>query len=221
MLLSHFTIFIFLLFYYYLFSLTVFEQAESIWNSDEFVSKNGKLLLFYFKFGHMLFNMQHITEWIVQKNTFSDLCCTCCVTRLGCGQDNDSDNDYEGPDQEEEGGNYICAATEPQTAEQQDSDESHEDTFEPPSYSQTLKPPRPQRPASPQDCHSRGTRKQLWQPICNHMLKHISIAVRFSLCMCRSCACSHPCWKDLKTSTSSPTENEPHPSETFQSRSSL
>ncbi|XP_067454895.1 lymphocyte cytosolic protein 2 [Thunnus thynnus] len=69
--------------------------------------------------------------------------------------DNDSDNVYEGPDEEEGEDNYICALTEPPTAEEQDSDESSESDFELPSSPHTSKPPLHPRPATPRKCQSR------------------------------------------------------------------
>ncbi|XP_054454072.1 lymphocyte cytosolic protein 2 [Anoplopoma fimbria] len=61
--------------------------------------------------------------------------------------DNESDNDYEGP--EEDG--YICAITEPQTVEQEDSDENYEETNERPSSAEIMKPPRHPRVVKVQD----------------------------------------------------------------------
>ncbi|XP_044220479.1 lymphocyte cytosolic protein 2 [Thunnus albacares] len=70
--------------------------------------------------------------------------------------DNDSDNVYEGPDEEGGDDNYICALTEPPTAEEQDSDESSESDFELPSSPHTSKPPLHPRPATPRKCQSRA-----------------------------------------------------------------
>lgn len=74
-----------------------------------------------------------------------------------CGQDNESDRDYESPNQEEGADGYICAMTESRTAE--DSNKSFEDNYEPPASADTLKPPRLLREAKIQDCHFRGNRE--------------------------------------------------------------
>ncbi|XP_068570505.1 lymphocyte cytosolic protein 2 [Cebidichthys violaceus] len=65
--------------------------------------------------------------------------------------DNESDNDYDGPEEDD----YICALTEPQTAEQQDGEETYEETSERPSSADTPKPPRRPRMAKLQDSHCR------------------------------------------------------------------
>lgn len=80
------------------------------------------------------------------------------VTCLGCAQENESDQDYEGPNQEDgEEDGYICAVAEPHTAEQQDRDETYEINYEEPSSAGIMKPPRHPRTAKLQD---RGNRKQ-------------------------------------------------------------
>ncbi|KAM6952056.1 lymphocyte cytosolic protein 2 [Lycodopsis pacificus] len=64
--------------------------------------------------------------------------------------DSECDDDYEGA--EEDG--YICALTEPQTAEQQDGEETYEETSDSPSSADTT-PPRHPRVAKVQDSHCR------------------------------------------------------------------
>ncbi|XP_008277814.1 lymphocyte cytosolic protein 2 isoform X2 [Stegastes partitus] len=59
--------------------------------------------------------------------------------------DNDSDNEYEGPDQEAGQDNYICAVSELQIAEQQHGHETHEVNRRLPAAAETTKPPRPPR----------------------------------------------------------------------------
>ncbi|XP_034739898.1 lymphocyte cytosolic protein 2 isoform X2 [Etheostoma cragini] len=56
--------------------------------------------------------------------------------------DNDSEDDYEGPHQEEGEDRYICALNEPQTADQRDSDKTYEENYERP-YSEDIKKPIP------------------------------------------------------------------------------
>ncbi|XP_049898378.1 lymphocyte cytosolic protein 2 [Epinephelus moara] len=64
--------------------------------------------------------------------------------------DNDSDHDYEkGED------SYICALTEPQTAEQEDSDEAYEESCDEPSSADIIKPLRLLGLAKHQDSHYR------------------------------------------------------------------
>lgn len=81
-----------------------------------------------------------------------------------CGQDDESDGDYESADKEEGEDGYICALTESQTAE--DSDKSFEVNFEPPASADTPKPPRRLREAKIQDCQSRGNRKRSLHQCC-------------------------------------------------------
>lgn len=92
---------------------------------------------------------------------------TACVTCMGCGQDNESDHDDEGPRREEGEDSYICTLTEPQTAEQQysdeNSDENSEEDYEQPCAEDVVKPPRPQRVAQLQEGHHRGNRKSCAQ----------------------------------------------------------
>ncbi|XP_042349318.1 lymphocyte cytosolic protein 2 isoform X2 [Plectropomus leopardus] len=60
--------------------------------------------------------------------------------------DNDSDHDYEGPSQEDGDDGYICALTEPQTAEQQDSDDNYEESCQRPFSADKMTPPRHPNP---------------------------------------------------------------------------
>ncbi|XP_044062349.1 lymphocyte cytosolic protein 2 [Siniperca chuatsi] len=69
--------------------------------------------------------------------------------------DNESDHYYEGQHQEEGEDGYICAQTEPQTAEQQDSDETNEDEYEVPSSPDTVKPLQHLRVSKLQEGHYR------------------------------------------------------------------
>ncbi|XP_070768847.1 lymphocyte cytosolic protein 2 [Enoplosus armatus] len=69
--------------------------------------------------------------------------------------DNECDHDCEGPRQEEEEDSYICPLTEPQTAEQQDSDENSEGDYEVPSSAEPVKPPQHGRVSTLQDGHYR------------------------------------------------------------------
>ncbi|XP_023275126.1 lymphocyte cytosolic protein 2-like [Seriola lalandi dorsalis] len=73
--------------------------------------------------------------------------------------DNESDNDYESPEQEDNG--YICALTEPQTAEQQDSDEYNDGDYKWSASVDTMKPPRhpTKTRASQPDLHLERSRK--------------------------------------------------------------
>ncbi|KAM7389491.1 hypothetical protein PAMP_023467 [Pampus punctatissimus] len=61
-------------------------------------------------------------------------------------EDDDSDHDYEDQDKEAEQ-NYVCALTEPQIAEEQDSDD-YEDGADPPNM--YIKPSKPVPPVPPQ-----------------------------------------------------------------------
>ncbi|KAM9356769.1 cytokine-dependent hematopoietic cell linker [Symphorus nematophorus] len=73
----------------------------------------------------------------------------------------DNDSDYEGPQEEEEDDeSYICALTEPQTAEQEDSDEANAEDYGVPSSADTTRPPRHLRVAQLKDGHFRGDRKK-------------------------------------------------------------
>ena len=82
---------------------------------------------------------------------------TAYITSAFCGQDNDSD--YECPQDEEEGDDrYICAVTEEQTDEQEDSDNEEDNRL--PSSAGATRPPRPPRGAHLQDGHSRGDRQK-------------------------------------------------------------
>ncbi|KAA8588481.1 hypothetical protein FQN60_009826 [Etheostoma spectabile] len=65
--------------------------------------------------------------------------------------DNDSDDDCEGPHQEEGEDRYICALNEPQTAEQRDSDKTYKENYERPSSEDIRKPTPAPRGATLQD----------------------------------------------------------------------
>ncbi|XP_047441988.1 lymphocyte cytosolic protein 2 [Mugil cephalus] len=65
--------------------------------------------------------------------------------------ENESENEYEGPDQDETEEDYICALSDSQTAEEQLSDEACESANKVPDIEHIRKPPRPPRPARLQD----------------------------------------------------------------------
>ncbi|XP_049441629.1 lymphocyte cytosolic protein 2 isoform X2 [Epinephelus fuscoguttatus] len=69
--------------------------------------------------------------------------------------DNDSDHDYESSNQEEGEDSYICALTEPQTTEQEDSDEAYEESCDEPSSADIIKPLQLLGLAKHQDSHYR------------------------------------------------------------------
>ncbi|XP_068437291.1 lymphocyte cytosolic protein 2 isoform X2 [Clinocottus analis] len=71
--------------------------------------------------------------------------------------DSESGNDCEG--REEDG--YICTLVEPQTAEQEDSDEIYEISTKSPSPAEIMKPPRPPRVGQLQDGHCRAGQPNL------------------------------------------------------------
>lgn len=98
-----------------------------------------------------------------------------CIMCLYCGQDSESDNDYESPEQEEDDDRYICALAEAQTVEQQDSEESFDGNYRPLDSAETMKPPRPPRASKLQGSHSRGNRGHNKKK-CSHMKKHLSVS---------------------------------------------
>lgn len=73
-----------------------------------------------------------------------------------CGQDNESDGDYESAGQEEGDDGYICTMTESQRAED----------YELPAYAATSRSPQRTREAKITDSFSRGNKKPLSHQCC-------------------------------------------------------
>lgn len=103
---------------------------------------------------------------------------------LGCGQDNESDTDYEDQNQEEGDDNYVCTLTEPQTAEQQDSDQRYDDNYKPPSPADPVKSPRHRRAANVQDSAYRGNKHIPNAPNNSAVHKEMRSYVKTHQCIC-------------------------------------